>query len=67
MKSFGVLVALVVCALSAMTTTTNAFAPIAVMPSAVSRRNPSKIFINIGEPERDKLTRESEPQDYFKT
>ena len=36
--------------------------------SSISRPSLStELFINIGDQERDKLTRESEPGDYFKT
>ena len=32
-----------------------------------NRMTLTKTYLNIGEQERDKLTRDSEPQDYFRT
>jgi hypothetical protein len=67
MKSSSFLLLVVACALSMI----SAFAPKAQMvtpttnfaqSSALTRMN-----LNIGEQERDKLTRDSEPADYFKT
>jgi hypothetical protein len=61
MKSYHGVLAIVTCGLSL----SSAFAPL--KPATVSRPNLSQLYINLGEPEREKLTRDSEPQDYFKT
>jgi len=67
MKLFALVVAALLCALS------QAFAPLPrpttttgmtfVRPGALKTRT----YINIGEQERDKLTRDSEPEDFFAT
>lgn len=44
----------------------HAFAPLSQnVPTATKPH--SKLFINIGEPERESLTRDSEPEDFFAT
>jgi hypothetical protein len=44
----------------------SAFAP-PTSQALAFRRSTSRIFINIGEQERQKLTRDSEPEEYFRT
>ena len=48
---------------------TAGFAPMSATTKASINRPTlsTKLFINIGDQERDKLTRDSEPGDYFKT
>jgi len=64
MKFLTLLLLVAACALS------QSFAPPRVPASSatvVGRRQPTKIHINIGEPERDQLTRDTEPEDFFAT
>ena len=65
MKSFGLLLALIAIAFAS----TNAFAPTANIVQNSSGRTMNSV-LKMGffeEKERDALTRESEPEDYFQT
>jgi hypothetical protein len=65
------LVALSLLVLSYCASMTNGFAPMRAATKVSIERQPAasmtKLLINIGDQERDKLTRDSEPEDYFKT
>lgn len=64
-KSIALLL-VVACALSM----SSAFAPKAQVSPMTAFARPitlTRTYINIGDQERDKLTRDSEPEDYFKT
>lgn len=62
MKFLTLLLLVAACALS------QAFAPPRVPTSTVvGRRQPTKIHINIGDQERETITRDSEPEDFFAT
>jgi hypothetical protein len=65
MKFFALLLFIVACAVSM----TSAFAPRSTVATTTAFARPAltRTYINIGEQERDKLTRDSEPEDFFKT
>jgi hypothetical protein len=68
MKSFSIIASIVlVVAASCLVSTTTAFVPKAQVSTAFTR---ATTIVNMGfmpEPERDKLTRDSEPEDFFST
>ena len=69
MKSFTILASLLIIAASCLLSA-SAFVPQTTLTPTKTfarRKTPTQIFVNIGEKERDSITRDSEPEEFFRT